>query len=166
MPWTLFQEALTHWHRSGMMSTCVVTTAGDSLLNHSHFWDFPWLHSPYFSLSSPGQCLDWIRRQTWCTWKWGPQMDVSAAVGPTVPDTCIRALSNPDLHVNGSGRWKASSSLTAIPIPISQSRGIDSRSQEGLSLKWTPRNGLSGRGEWVNVMHCASASNFLVIFEG
>lgn len=146
MPWTLFQEALTHWHRSGMMSTCVVTTAGDSLLNHSHFWDFPWLHSSYFSLSSPGRCLDWIRRQTWCTWKWGPQMDVSAAVGPTVPDTCVRALSNPDLHVNGSGRWKPSSSLTAIPIPISQSRGIDSRSQGGLLLKWTPRNGLSGSG--------------------
>lgn len=56
-------------------------------------------------------------------------------LGQTMLEICLRSLSNPDLHLNGLGRCKASSSITATSIPISQSRGIDFWSPGDFSLR-------------------------------
>lgn len=93
-------------------------------------------HWASVSLPSPGPWPDWIKRQTWCTWRCGLQMDVSAAstrLGPGI--SACGNLSSPNLHFNGLGRWKALSSITAISILISQSEGEASGPKGTVSLK-------------------------------
>lgn len=87
-------------------------------------------------LPSPGRWPDWIRRRTWCTWRCGPRMDVSAASTRLGPGrSACSSLSCPNLHFNGLGRRKALSSIAATSILISLSGRESSGPRGDVPLK-------------------------------
>lgn len=117
------------------------------LVSPEFFFALCWLPS-LWSLSllpSPGRWPDWIRRRTWCTWRCGLQMDVSAEAWRLGQGgSACKAPSSPNLHFNGLGKWKALSSITAISILFFRVGGEASGPKGDVSLKYTLRNEFSG----------------------
>lgn len=100
---------------------------------------------------SPGRCPDWIRRQTWCTWKWGPPMDVSAVLVPLCQRP-VWGLSNLICMLMTQEDEKPQAPLLPYPFPFPRVEELTSGPMG--DFYWNEPLGMNFWGGGCDVMWC------------
>lgn len=106
-----------------------------------------WSLSFWLFFHSPGRWLDWTRKRTWCTWRCGRQMDVSAvATRPGPGRSACSSLSPPPICILMA--WEDEQSWAPLlPYPSLFPRVGERPTVPGETFHWNKPSGMNFSGD-------------------